>query len=105
MGETAMSRASSRSHSIFVLTIHRTDTPNHREAGCPSVSTAADETDPLVLAMCRKKHVVKPKTKRVAQMYLVDLAGSECVSKSGCQGLRLKEAGHINRSLLTLGRC
>ena len=38
-----------------------------------------------------------------AQLYLVDLAGSECALKSGTKGLRLAEAGHINRSLLTLG--
>ena len=34
---------------------------------------------------------------------LVDLAGSERVSDTGAQGVRLKEAGNINKSLLTLG--
>lgn len=40
-----------------------------------------------------------------AQLYMVDLAGSECALKSGATGVRLVEAGHINRSLLTLGMC
>jgi len=33
---------------------------------------------------------------------LVDLAGSERVRHTGAEGLRLKEGGHINKSLLTL---
>ncbi|GAB5370517.1 hypothetical protein AAMO2058_001499900 [Amorphochlora amoebiformis] len=34
---------------------------------------------------------------------MVDLAGSERCSQTKSQGLRLKEGGHINKSLLTLG--
>lgn len=33
----------------------------------------------------------------------MDLAGSERVSQTGAEGQRLKEGGHINRSLFTLG--
>ena len=33
----------------------------------------------------------------------VDLAGSERQAHTKAQGLRLKEGGHINKSLLTLG--
>lgn len=36
---------------------------------------------------------------------IVDLAGSERSKKTGAKGERIKEAGSINTSLLTLGRC
>lgn len=35
----------------------------------------------------------------VSKISLVDLAGSERVSKTKSEGLVLKEAGHINKSL------
>ena len=35
----------------------------------------------------------------------VDLAGSERYGKTNTAGVRLKEAGNINTSLLTLGKC
>ena len=35
----------------------------------------------------------------------MDLAGSERSSKTFAKGTRIKEAGSINRSLHTLGRC
>lgn len=34
----------------------------------------------------------------------IDLAGSEDISKSGAKGMTAREAAHINKSLLTLGR-
>ena len=34
---------------------------------------------------------------------MVDLAGSERVGHTGAEGIRLKEGGHINKSLLALG--
>lgn len=34
---------------------------------------------------------------------LVDLAGSERIAKTGAGGVRLKEGGHINKSLMCLG--
>ena len=40
---------------------------------------------------------------RVSTLNLVDLAGSERVGHTGAEGIRLKEGGHINKSLLTLG--
>ena len=40
--------------------------------------------------------------RRSACVHLVDLAGSERQKRAGSTGARLKEAGHINRSLLTL---
>eukprot|EP00042_Codosiga_hollandica_P044395 m.436557 g.436557 ORF g.436557 m.436557 type:complete len:1199 (-) comp56774_c0_seq1:270-3866(-) len=35
---------------------------------------------------------------------LVDLAGSEDIARSGAKGMTAREASHINKSLLTLGR-
>lgn len=40
---------------------------------------------------------------KVSQLNLVDLAGSERVGHTAAQGIRLKEGGHINKSLLALG--
>jgi hypothetical protein len=39
---------------------------------------------------------------KASKLCLVDLAGSERVSKTRSEGLVLKEAGHINRSLALL---
>ena len=36
---------------------------------------------------------------------IVDLAGAERSMKTGATGMRVKEAGNINNSLLTLGKC
>lgn len=35
----------------------------------------------------------------------MDLAGAERFAKTGATGMRMKEAGNINQSLLTLGKC
>jgi centromeric protein E len=40
---------------------------------------------------------------KCSQLNLVDLAGSERVRDTAAQGVRLKEGGHINKSLLALG--
>lgn len=40
---------------------------------------------------------------RVSTLTLVDLAGSERISKTGAEGVRMKEGAAINKSLLTLG--
>ena len=40
--------------------------------------------------------------KYCSQLNLVDLAGSENVSKAKCEGMRIKEGGNINKSLLAL---
>jgi len=66
---------SSRSHSIFSLTVHT------KEAG-----------------------VAGEDLLKVGKLNLVDLAGSENIGRSGAENKRAREAGMINQSLLTLGR-
>eukprot|EP00474_Spongospora_subterranea_P008795 CRZ09253.1 hypothetical protein [Spongospora subterranea] len=73
--ETKMNAASSRSHTIFTVKVHTKE-------------TTVDGEDII----------------KIGKLNLVDLAGSECVGKSEAVGQRAKEAGNINRSLLTLGR-
>ena len=75
VAETLLNKASSRSHCIFTLTIHKKE-------------TTPDGEDLL----------------KVGKLNLVDLAGSECVGRSGAKNKRAREAGNINQSLLTLGR-
>lgn len=76
--ETSLNRQSSRSHSIFNITITMT------------------ETDPQGDTVIR-----------VGKLNLVDLAGSENIQRSGTNNNkeRAKEAGIINQSLVALGRC
>ncbi|KAI0374999.1 kinesin-domain-containing protein [Pilatotrama ljubarskyi] len=66
---------SSRSHSVFSITVHTT--------------AASTSGDGLL---------------RVGKLNLVDLAGSENIGRSGAENKRAREAGMINQSLLTLGR-
>ncbi|GMJ03069.1 hypothetical protein like AT2G37420 [Hibiscus trionum] len=73
--DTLLNKRSSRSHSVFSITVHIKE------------STVGDEE----LIKCGK-------------LNLVDLAGSENISRSGAREGRAREAGEINKSLLTLGR-
>ncbi|KAF9532996.1 P-loop containing nucleoside triphosphate hydrolase protein [Crepidotus variabilis] len=66
---------SSRSHSIFTITVHLKEKTNMG--------------DDLL---------------KVGKLNLVDLAGSENIGRSGAENKRAREAGMINQSLLTLGR-
>lgn len=66
---------SSRSHSVFSITVHIKE-------------TSAMGDDLL----------------KVGKLNLVDLAGSENIGRSGAENKRAREAGIINQSLLTLGR-
>ncbi|KAG0328181.1 Kinesin-like protein kif15 [Dissophora globulifera] len=70
---TAMNRESSRSHTVLTLTI---------------------QSMALVDGI---NHI------RESRFNLVDLAGSERQKQANTEGMRLKEAGNINRSLLCLG--
>jgi hypothetical protein len=74
VGETKMNQDSSRSHSIFAITIETIDVSSNGES-----------------------HV------RVGKLNLVDLAGSERQAKTQATGDRFKEAININQSLSTLG--
>jgi kinesin family protein 3/17 len=76
VGSTLMNENSSRSHSIFSITIESSET-----------------------GVDGKEHIV------VGKLNLVDLAGSERQSKTGATGERLKEATKINLSLSALGNC
>ena len=73
--ETLLNKHSSRSHSVFSVTVHVKD-----------VSPDGEE-----FVRCGK-------------LNLVDLAGSENISRSGAKEKRAKEAGEINKSLVALGR-
>ncbi|KAF8590615.1 kinesin-domain-containing protein [Ramaria rubella] len=66
---------SSRSHSVFSITVHLKET-----------SALGDDL------------------LKVGKLNLVDLAGSENIGRSGAENKRAREAGMINQSLLTLGR-
>ncbi|XP_006831510.1 PREDICTED: kinesin-like protein KIF11 [Chrysochloris asiatica] len=72
---TLMNAYSSRSHSVFSVTIHMKET------------------------MIDGEELVK-----IGKLNLVDLAGSENIGRSGAVDKRAREAGNINQSLLTLGR-
>ncbi|XP_039745614.1 kinesin-related protein 4-like isoform X2 [Pararge aegeria] len=74
-GSTNMNDESSRSHSIFQITIEsREHIEGEQEVGSVNVS----------------------------QLNLVDLAGSERAGQTGATGLRFKEGTHINKSLSVL---
>ncbi|KAJ7363560.1 hypothetical protein OS493_009719 [Desmophyllum pertusum] len=75
IASTKLNQCSSRSHCIFSVKVLR----------------VVDVDDP---------HVA-----RVSRLSFVDLAGSERYSKTHSNGDRLKEAGNINTSLMTLGKC
>ncbi|XP_076181595.1 kinesin-like protein Klp61F [Ptiloglossa arizonensis] len=72
---TLMNANSSRSHTIFSITIHMKE-------------NTIDGEEVL----------------KTGKLNLVDLAGSENVGRSGSSDRRAREAGYVNQSLLTLGR-
>ncbi|XP_066207219.1 kinesin-like protein KIF15 isoform X1 [Saccopteryx leptura] len=74
VASTSMNRESSRSHAVFTITIESMEKSN--------------ETVNI----------------RTSLLNLVDLAGSERQRDSHAEGMRLKEAGNINRSLSCLGQ-
>ncbi|XP_054817526.1 kinesin-like protein KIN-5B [Prosopis cineraria] len=73
--ETLLNKRSSRSHSVLTITIY--------------VKEAVVGGEELI---------------KCGKLNLVDLAGSENILRSGAREGRAREAGEINKSLLTLGR-
>ncbi|KAJ0687179.1 putative plus-end-directed kinesin ATPase [Helianthus annuus] len=73
--ETLINTQSNRSHSLFTITIQIKE----------------NTSDGVEIIKCGK-------------LNLVDLAGSENILRSGAREGRAREAGEINKSLLTLGR-
>ncbi|XP_077351865.1 kinesin-like protein KIF11 isoform X3 [Festucalex cinctus] len=72
---TLLNAYSSRSHSVFSVTMH--------------MKELTLDGEELV---------------KIGKLNLVDLAGSENIGRSGAVDKRAREAGNINQSLLTLGR-
>ncbi|XP_041866140.1 kinesin-like protein KIF23 isoform X5 [Melanotaenia boesemani] len=82
IANTQLNRESSRSHSVFTV----------------KLAQAPLDAD--------GDHILQDKNQvNVSQLCLVDLAGSERTSRTGAEGSRLREAGNINQSLMTLRTC
>ncbi|XP_016338753.1 kinesin-like protein KIF23 isoform X4 [Sinocyclocheilus anshuiensis] len=82
IANTQLNRESSRSHSVFIIKL---------------AQAPLDADGDNVL---QDKNQVN-----VSQLCLVDLAGSERTSRTRAEGSRLREAGNINQSLMTLRTC
>ncbi|XP_030232763.1 kinesin-like protein KIF23 isoform X8 [Gadus morhua] len=82
IANTQLNRESSRSHSVFIV----------------KLAQAPLDAD--------GDHILQDKNQvNVSQLCLVDLAGSERTSRTRAEGNRLREAGNINQSLMTLRTC
>lgn len=95
---TAMNERSSRSHTIFRITVE-SRLKDTKKNGYDEDGDDSDEEDLL-----RGNDTEKNGAVRVSTLNLVDLAGSESVRHTGATGERQKEGGIINQSLLTLSR-
>ncbi|XP_072948549.1 kinesin-like protein KIF23 [Epargyreus clarus] len=82
MAHTTLNAESSRSHSVFTIRL---------------VQAPVDEMGEAVIQ--NKKFL------SISQLSLVDLAGSERTNRTKNTGQRLREAGNINKSLMTLRTC
>lgn len=58
---------------------------------------------PSLFCLCQAKFDAEMPSETVSKIHLVDLAGSERADATGATGVRLKEGGNINKSLVTLG--
>lgn len=61
------------------------------------------DNDGLFLVWWQRRNDGGVMNRRTSRFYLVDLAGSERQKHSESAGIRLKEAGSINKSLSALG--
>ena len=91
-----MNQDSSRSHSVFTITVETAD----KEEPAATASTSSPATG---ISGGTSDAGGGKNTVRVGKLNLVDLAGSERQSKTGATGDRLKEATKINLSLSALG--
>ncbi|XP_045771069.1 kinesin-like protein KIF23 [Maniola jurtina] len=82
MAHTTLNAESSRSHSVFTIRL---------------VQAPVDEMGEAVI---QNKEFLT-----ISQLSLVDLAGSERTNRTKNTGQRLREAGNINKSLMTLRSC
>ncbi len=82
VAETCQNRDSSRSHSILTIKI----------AQIPKKASKEELHE-------------NPKLVKYSRLSVVDLAGSERANKTKTAGDRMREASHINKSLMTLGMC
>ncbi|XP_034143954.1 kinesin-like protein KIF23 isoform X1 [Esox lucius] len=85
IANTQLNRESSRSHSVFIIKL---------------AQAPLDADGDNILQVIHDKNQVS-----VSQLCLVDLAGSERTSRTRAEGNRLREAGNINQSLMTLRTC
>ncbi|KAJ1950690.1 hypothetical protein FBU59_000562, partial [Linderina macrospora] len=105
---TNMNERSSRSHTIFRIVVE-----SRKKSESGSANTSAQEGDMDVDQEKRGSQRLSSGSLGEADEFtgavmvsclnLVDLAGSERVGLTGAEGQRLKEGGHINKSLLSLG--
>ena len=95
VGSTAMNERSSRSHTIFRITVESRIREEEPAGGNGDGSD--DEDDARGDGTGTEDGAV-----RISTLNLVDLAGSESVRHTGATGDRQKEGGKINQSLLTL---
>lgn len=110
-GSTGMNKHSSRSHSIFRLTVEsRRRIPRQNSnlsGGSGSGGSSGRRWDTQTTADSIASSTFAPASTvgpvRVSTLSLVDLAGSESVRNTGSAKARLKEGQYINKSLLTLG--
>ncbi|KAI1904412.1 hypothetical protein AGOR_G00005370 [Albula goreensis] len=82
IANTQLNRESSRSHSVFIIKLAQAPL----DADGDNILQDKDQVN-------------------VSQLCLVDLAGSERTNRTQAQGSRLREAGNINQSLMTLRTC
>ena len=103
VGSTSMNERSSRSHTIFRITIESKqiavsgdemddddDDDRRSSSGSTASNVSLNSNDDISGAVL------------VSTLSLVDLAGSENARNTGAKGVRLREGGNINKSLLTL---
>ncbi|KAH3903322.1 related to Kinesin-like protein CIN8 [Saccharomycodes ludwigii] len=75
-----------------------------RQVASTKMNDFSSRSHTIFTILLYKKTNDRDEMYRISKMNLVDLAGSENINKSGAQNQRIKEAGSINQSLLTLGR-